>query len=495
MNDAMAKESVRLYGNWRRPQSRGLKGLGTIGTLVGLAGFMVTSITMILRGPVVGFLVAAVVGVGLLLMVAKDRHGKSAVARITERVGWAAARVNGTHLYRSGPLARVGHGHHQLPGVLAATELSEFTDAYGRPFGLLTLAKGRQAVVIGTTPDGAALVDASQIDQWVASYGGWLAGLADEPGLVAAAVTVESAPDSGSQLRKRVAARIDPDAPSFAKEVLQQVVEAYPAGSQSVKAWVALTFDAEGQELDAFGRELATRLPYLSTGLSACGAGAARPCSADDLCRVVRVAFDPESAIALDEALTADQEPALSWQDVGPVAHQTGWDSYRHDSGLSMTWEMTDAPRGSVHAQVLSRLLAPHRDIARKRVTVLYRPIDAGRAASAVEQDLDAAEFIAQSEHRSSARQQLAVARAHKTAAEEASGAGLVDFGMLITATVPAHTELDRARAAVDSLKATARLQIRPVYGAQDAAFAASLPLGIVLADLLALPSDVRAKL
>ena len=79
---------------------------------------------------------------------------------------------------------------------------------------------------------------------------------------------------------------------------------------------------------------------------------------------------------------------------------------------------------------------------------------------------------------------------------EEASGAGLVNFGLLVTATVQAEEDLARARAAVETtLRASARLRLRPVYGAQDSAFAAALPLGIVLSDLLALPSDVREKL
>ena len=79
---------------------------------------------------------------------------------------------------------------------------------------------------------------------------------------------------------------------------------------------------------------------------------------------------------------------------------------------------------------------------------------------------------------------------------EEASGAGLVNFGLLVTATVQAEQDLARARAAVETtLRASARLRLRPAYGAQDSAFAAALPLGIVLSDLLALPSDVREKL
>ena len=99
-------------------------------------------------------------------------------------------------------------------------------------------------VVFGTEPDGASLVDQAQIDVWVAHWGEWLASLADEPGLVAASVTVETAPDSGARLQREVLSRIDPAAPQLAQDMLREVVATYPAGSATVKAYVALTFSA-----------------------------------------------------------------------------------------------------------------------------------------------------------------------------------------------------------------------------------------------------------
>lgn len=96
---------------------------------------------------------------------------------------------------------------------------------------------------------------------------------------------------------------------------------------------------------------------------------------------------------------------------------------------------------------------------------------------------------------RSPPRATLAVRAAAATASEEASGAGLINFGALVTATVlDAEHELD-ARAAVDNLAATARLRLRPVYGSQDSAFAAALPLGLVLSKHLRVPSELREKL
>lgn len=81
------------------------------------------------------------------------------------------------------------------------------------------------------------------------------------------------------------------------------------------------------------------------------------------------------------------------------------------------------------------------------------------------------------------------------TAAEEAAGAGLLNFGLVVTATTtdPAHEA--EARAAIDSLSAAARLRMRPAYGSQDTAFAAALPLGIILPRHVKMPVEVRESL
>ena len=107
---------------------------------------------------------------------------------------------------------------YQLPGLAAKSTLYEFTDSYNRPFALLHVpATSHFTVIFSTEPDGASLVDPEQVDAWVANWGGWLAGLADEAGLDAAAVTVETAPDSGYRLRNEVQMNIHPDAPEVAE--------------------------------------------------------------------------------------------------------------------------------------------------------------------------------------------------------------------------------------------------------------------------------------
>lgn len=70
-----------------------------------------------------------------------------------------------------------------------------------------------------------------------------------------------------------------------------------------------------------------------------------------------------------------------------------------------------------------------------------------------------------------------------------------MNFGILVTATVLDAEREAEARAAIDNLAATARLRLRPVYGAQPSAFAAALPLGLILPKHLKVPASVKDRL
>jgi len=253
--------------------------------------------------------------------------------------------------------------------------------------------------------------------------------------------------------------------------------------------------DAVSREADEMGADLASRLPSLTAGLAAAGAGAARPMSAQELCETIRTAYDPAAAVLIDEARAAGDIPQLAWSDVGPAAAEARWDSYRHDGAVSTSWTMTSPPRGVVQSGILGRLLAPHRDVARKRVTLLYRPIDPARAAALVETDLNAAQFNSTASRKPTARSGMSTRAAQATAQEEAAGAGLLNFGLVVTATTTDPAREAEARAAIDSLSAAARLRMRPAYGSQDTAFAAALPLGLVLPRHIRMPSEVRESL
>ena len=379
-------------------------------------------------------------------------------------------------------------GRHQLPGLLAASQLSQTRDAHGRPFAVLCHPHVRHlTVVLESEPDGASLADQRQVDQWVAHHGEWLAALSREPGLIACQISIESSPDPGTRLRHMLANRRSDSAPSYAEEVMSEIRDTYPAGAAELKARIALTYRmnaAGGRKLSAAEKahEVGVRLPGLYGTLPNTGAGGAAPVDAQRLCEIVRAAYDPAAAETIENARAAGTTAALRWDDVGPASAQALPRSYHHDGAISVTWEMADAPRTAVVETVLGELLAPHRDIARKRVTLLYRVLSPAEAARMVENDVHAAEFRVNTRSNPSARDKREVQSAHATAAEEARGAALISVGMLVTASVLAEDGLAAAVAAIENVGPTARINLRVVAHSQDSAFAAALPLRRVAA-------------
>ena len=65
---------------------------------------------------------------------------------------------------------------------------------------------------------------------------------------------------------------------------------------------------------------------------------------------------------------------------------------------------------------------------------------------------------------------------AEEAAAEEAAGAGLIEFGLVVTATASDADELRTAHAEIANLAASSRLRLRVAKGQQAAAFATAPP-------------------
>ena len=297
----------RTYGNWRRPRPPGLWHLGLISSVLFIVSLIAAIVVIALVGLLPGLVLLAVMLPVFVVTLRPDPHGQTAMQRLGMRLGWRQARRARSHLYRSGPLGRVPYGTFQLPGLLASSQLSEARDSYDRPFAVLCHPWTQHlTVVLETEPDGAALVDQPQVDQWVAHYGQWIAALSQEPGLVACQVSVETAPDPGTRLRHAILGRQDPNAPALARETLQEIVRVYPAGAADLKARVALTFTmiAAGRRRSAteLAHDLATRLGGITQRLHATGAGVAMPVDAQRLCEIVHAAYNPHAAELLEEA-------------------------------------------------------------------------------------------------------------------------------------------------------------------------------------------------
>ncbi len=495
----------RTYGNWRRPTSPGIGNLGLLATLVLLTGTVMAVIAAMVFWPAA--LAVVFLTFSLLVPLAvRDRHGRNGFQVLLPRLVAARSARTGSDLYRSGPLSRIPQGTCRLPGIAAGIEATDAKDAWGRPFAvLLHPSVGQVTAVIAATSDGAALVDTEEVDNRVAHWGAWLSDLGHEPGLVGASVVIESAPDTGTRLKREIEDNIDRSSPAVAQDVLAAIADTYPRGSAAMACYVTLTWSTAPRAGTGRPRTVAEmavhigqRLPGLTQTLGATGAGAARPMTTAGLARCARVSYDP-AALAAIEHLTAG-DGSMDWDEAGPSATEEHFDRYRHDSGLSVSWFMAKAPAGHVFSNTLAQLLSPHPDIARKRVALLYRPHDSASAAKTVERDrLDAA-FVASGKKFGRARDAISATAADKSAEEEAQGAGLVRFGLVATATVlaggdRAGSEVELAIVAMENMAAASRITLRPAFGCQASAFAATLPLGLVLPSHLRVPQSIREML
>ena len=89
----------------------------------------------------------------------------------------------------------------------------------------------------------------------------------------------------------------------------------------------------------------------------------------------------------------APRSPAPRWsgrtRSRSPLV--TYWDHYRHDSGISVSWALREAPRQAVDATVLAPLVAP--GPYPRRVCWLYQPYPAEQAAAKVEAQVTAGQI------------------------------------------------------------------------------------------------------
>jgi hypothetical protein len=484
---------------WKRPSKAGLGPFGPGATLL----LVVVALVAVLLYGLVGtgqMLLFTLPAVGLLLLISvEDVHHVSFAQKLKERVMFMLTRRSGGTHYRSGAIGRTPGHKASLPGVAAELQLFEHEDAYGRVFAAIVCPSTRAvSVLLGCDPDGGALVDASQVDSWVAYWGAWLASLRTESDLKGVQVCIETAPDSGGRLVNEVNATTVTSASAFSRQVLDQVKAAYTFGAVSVKGIVTLSFNLKPaygrvRSIDETLAAVASRLPGWMVSLEDTGAGSVHLLGAQDVKELVRIAYDPAAAALIDKVRATGGVAELEWEDCGPQGADAFWDYYRHDSGLSITWMMSEAPQGAVSANCLQGLLQPSHDITRKRVTLIYRIHDPAEAVRLVDKDVKAA-----ASRRSAARNADLIGRDMDLYAAEAAvsdvnnGAALVTFGLLATATTTESLEkLTDLRAAVENLASSSRVRLRPAFGAQDSAFAACLPLGIWSEDYLAVSTKI----
>ncbi|WP_378741170.1 SCO6880 family protein [Nocardia brasiliensis] len=489
--------TTRMYGRWERPRSAGffgltwgvsMAGLGLIITI--MVGFMITR-SLSVAGMLI--VVSAVVFVPL----AVTRNGRTGWEIALLRAQFVVARSRGEHLYRAGRFSRIP-GIAKLPGLLADSRLSEYETAGGRRFGMIHIRRtDHYTVIVRVVPRGKELVDQSQIDSWIEGYGHFLAAQGRGGEVVAVTSVLDSVVETRLRQAREVARLIRPEAPRYAKAVMCEAAADTGSVGVRIEARIAVTYRAIGKgrirrDEAEQAREMGQRLQGVLSQLARAGLPAT-PLQAWEVLGLVRSRYDLASQRDC-EAAGSDITSTQSWDSVGPIAHQDRWDHYVHDGARSITWEMDAAPRGAVMETVLEELLRPRADVPRKRVAIVYRLHSAAEATTLVDSDFRDAVAAEQTERGiASASARIRVGNTSAAREEQARGAGLTRFGLLLTVTDHLDGDLPGIEASVKGMAAASRLGVRRCYGSQAAAFAASLGIGLILPEHASISKRVSA--
>lgn len=487
--------SNTTYGDYLSPIKQGFHGIGRGLTLAGIA---VLAVAVIIANfnPMIS-LIVAIAGLGAIFFLSRrDAEGRSKPEIADEKYTYRAQARSRRNLYRSGLLSTVKGGTTRLPGILSRVSLIEANDGYGDPFALLKHGKtGEYSLMMSCSSQGAALIDDDVEDRYVANWAALMEWLSNQQGVTQLSVTVDTSPDSGIRFRRTLKRHLVEDAPDLAARAMAQVMAIYTSGGARSDVTLTVSFrfqDMHGRPMedDDVVYMIALVIPELAERIAASGGGDAHALTMEEVVAMARVCMDPVSQSDIERVIQEDNDEgdpstALAWEDAGPTTAEAGWDWYRHDSGVSRTWEMCDPPRSAITSTTMARLFAPLGACDRKRVTVIFHLLPPKDTQEFTELNRKKARARSGQDKISTVDNESNVVKTDRQAFEAVQGSVLVFFGMLVTATIEAGDDererLDLASRAVEGAAGAANVNLRPCYAAQDTGFAASLPFGFNL--------------
>jgi hypothetical protein len=424
-------------------------------------------------------------------------EGRTLEAWAPIAVRWALRSRAEKRGYRStSPAAGVRQGlagEMSLPPSLAGLRLLEVpygSDSVGvlhdRRAGTYTIALAVRAGAFG-------LVDAAEQERKLDAWGSVLASMARDGSAVRRLQWIErtlpaQADELAGYLQRERDRAVSLDSGLVASYI--ELVESAAPTTQEHEILLALQIDERrgARELRRLGGgevaacELALReAETLAERLSIAEVtvyGLLRP---RRYAEAIRDAFDPfgrqgRARAALGDAERAGVDPGQ----MGPLADESSWSSYRTDSADHATFWIAAWPRTDVGPAFLTPLLM--QTTALRTVAVCIEPVPHGTAIRKAEaaRTAEVADELQRGRQgfvttARVARRQQAAARKEE---ELADGHAEMRFAGYVTVSAPSVAELERTAAEVEHAAALSRLELQRLYGEQDAGFTFTLPLG-----------------
>lgn len=404
------------------------------------------------------------------------RHGARHLRRATDtRPGAGRGGVG-----RAGAVMRVA----PAPPAFASLRFDESRAVGGQPVGRIEDRRnGCTTAVIAVRGSSFALLDGAEKVRRLDAWAGVLVGLSREDGPVRSLTWVHrTVPGDAEALTRHLRQHASLPVESAAyRSYAELAADAGPLLNEH-QCLVALTVRPPRRHARATAEgALLRELRLLEGQLRSAELDVDHVLSLREIGGLLRTAFDPWAAtdVARRAAFHADLPgplPDSAW----PAATKGGWASWMTDGAWHATFWIAEWPRIDVGADFLGPLLLDAG--AQRRVAVVMAPLppsagireaEAARTARVADDHLrERAGFLATARRR---READGVARRE---AELSNGHAAYRFSGYITVTAASAEALEVAAGEVVQAAHRSRLELRRLFGAQDAAFTWTLPLG-----------------
>jgi len=478
-------------------------GFGQVAVLAGAAAIGLLAFYALQS--IIGLLVALVLVGGAAAAVLLPFEGRTLEAWAPIGLRWLLRPAERKRGYRScapGSGFQLGAGGAQigegsLPPALAGLRMLDV------PYGsdcvgvLYDRAAGTYAAALAIRAGAFGLLDGAEQERKLDGWGSVLASLARDGSPVRRLQWIErTLPAQGDELAGYLQAERD-RAVSLASGLVAsyiELVESAAPATQEHEILLALQIDERrgARELRRMGggakaacklvlreaENLAERLSIAEVTVF----GLLRP---RRYAEAIRDAFDPFGRQGRARAALGDPgREGVEPEQMGPLADEASWASYRTDSAHHATFWIASWPRNDVGPAFLTPLLM--QTTALRTVAVCIEPVphqvairkaEAARTAEVADElQRERQGFMTTARVR---RRQQAAARKEE---ELADGHAEMRFAGFVTVSARSDTELERTATEVEHAAALCRLELQRLYGEQEEGFTFTLPLGRGLA-------------
>jgi hypothetical protein len=326
-------------------------------------------------------------------------------------------------------------------------------------------------------------------DRLVAGWGDVLAQLAAERGAVAHVSWSELARPSRMEDHRSWLAHRDAGGPPDAGYDELVDVAADRAVSHDIVISVTVARDRLGRRDDGddpLALALVATTEALIRGCRAAGLIADHPLAATGVHRLLRTRVDPIARAARSGRLA--ERLGLVPAAAGPLALEVAWDHVRIDGAWHRTYWVAGWPRLGVPSAWLEPFLSAGG--VTRAMTIVFVPVPHYQSRRRIQRDLVKLESDAVTKEdkgrRVDARHQRATQALLDREQELVAGYVEMAYIGLITVSAGTQDDLDGDTAIVEQLAREASIDLRPLDGRHDLAWAAALPFGLAPKALLA---------